>query len=404
VIAATGRRQDRRRISSRSRALYALGAVTLSAGALASCSSPGGTTPGTPVAGAVPSIPLTSSSARSAASWASLAMGHLGDPLNTFWQLFYLSSGTTRWVLATPPGVASNGGLVASVAASGSVLAGFEPSQDLRFSPLAQSTDQGTTWAPGVLPGGLAPVPDSLSTSSGGPELALLRNGGGNVVGSAGDLAEWKAVASERTLAADPSTSVCGIARLTAVTFGAAGAPVVGAACTRGGRPGVFEHVGADWVSVGPSLPGAPGGPTEVIRLLSTPTGAAALVSAGTGSNGKLFAMWSTDSLKSWTVSVGLPLAGETLTSIGATTTGGFVIATTGTDARRSASAVSPSAGGWQDLVPPPAGTSAVVATPDGAFDALIANQSTLDVYTLGSGGWNRMQPLSVPIQYGSSG
>ena len=54
--------------------------------------------------------------------------------------------------------------------------------------------------------------------------------------------------------------------------------------------------------------------------------------------------------------------------------------------------------------MPPPAGTSAVVATPEGFFDALVASQSTLDVYTLGRGGWSRTQMLSVPIQYGSSG
>jgi len=37
-------------------------------------------------------------------------------------------------------------------------------------------------------------------------------------------------------------------------------------------------------------------------------------------------------------------------------------------------------------------------------FDALIADQSNLDVDTLGSGGWHRTQTLNVPIQYGSSG
>jgi hypothetical protein len=339
-------------------------------------------------------------------------MGHLDDPLNTFWQLFHLSSGSNRWVLATPPGVASTGGLVASVAPSGPVLAGFEPTKDLTFSPLARSTDQGATWAPAILPGALAPVPDSLVATSDGQELALLRGGRGRVVGSDTGMLSWKTVASQRTLAADPSTSACGIEQFTAVGLGAAdiaggtgtaGTPVIGAACAHANYSGIFEQVGDDWVPVGPALPGAPVGQTEVIRLLGTPNGAAALVRAGTGSTTTLFAMWSTDGLKSWTISAGLPVAGGNLTSTGTTTTG-FVVATTGADARRSASVVSPGTSRWHDLLAPPAGTSTVVATPDGSFDALIASQSTLDVYTLGPGGWGRTQVLSVPIQYGSSG
>jgi hypothetical protein len=338
-------------------------------------------------------------------------MGHLDDPLDTFWQLFRLSSGSNRWVLATPPGVASNGGLVASIAPSGSVLAGFEPTQDLLFSPLARSTDQGATWAPAILPGALAPAPDSLVASSDGQELALLRGGPGRVVESDAGMQSWKTVVSERTLATDPSASACGIEQFTAIGLGAAdsagtgtaGTPVIGAACAHANHSGIFEQVGDDWVPVGPALPGAHLGQTEVIRLLSTPNGAAALVRAGTGSSATLFAMWSTDGLKHWTISAGLPLAGGILTSTGTTTTG-FVVAVTGADARRSASVVSPVATGWEHLVAPPAGTSTVVATPDGSFDALMASQSTLDVYMLGRGGWSRTQVLSVPIQYGSSG
>jgi hypothetical protein len=413
VITGSGRRRERRRIPIRSRTLTALAAAMVSVVALDSCSSPASTAlPVAPATSPVPPIPLSSSSAPPAATWATLAMGHLDDPLNTFWQLFDLSSGSNRWVLATPPGVASNGGLVASIAPSGSVLAGFEPTQDLLFSPLARSTDQGATWAPSVLPGALAPVPDSLVASSDGQELALLRGGRGRVVDSDTGMLSWKTVASERTLAADPSTSACGIEQFTAIGLGvadiaggtgAAGTPVIGAACAHANHSGIFEQVGDDWVPVGPALPGAPVGQTEVIRILSTPNGAAVLVRAGTGSTTTLFAMWSTDGLKRWTISAGLPLAGGILTSTG-TTTSGFVVAVTGADARRSASVVSPVATGWDHLVAPPAGTSTVVATPDGSFDALIASQSTLDVYTLGRGGWSRTQVLSVPIQYGSSG
>jgi hypothetical protein len=347
---------------------------------------------------------LTSSAAGQTGTWATVALGNLNDPLNTFWQLFFLSASSSEWELATPPGVASNGGLVATVSPSGTVTAGFEPSLDLRFSPLAQSADQGATWAPGVLPGGLALVADSLAASSGHQELALLRSGGGEVVTSSGDLTNWTTVASTRGLAADNSTAGCGVEALTAVAFGAIGEDVVGAACAHGAEPGIFDLVNGNWRSVGPTLPDSTAGPSQVLRLVATPSGVTALASAGEGSARRLFALWSADGLKSWSVSAPLPLKGGSLTSTGVTPTGGLAVAIKSADGTRSAWVISSPGNQWQKLAPPPAGTSAVVATPSGGFDALIENQSTLEVDELGSGGWHRIQALAVPIQYGSSG
>ena len=80
------------------------------------------------------------------------------------------------------------------------------------------------------------------------------------------------------------------------------------------------------------------------------------------------------------------------------------MVTTSGGDGRTRVAVVDRPAPGWHDLAPPPSGTSAVVATPGGAFDALVPRQSVLDVYTLRAGGWDRTQALDVPIQYGSSG
>jgi hypothetical protein len=385
--------------------MFTFGAITLSAAVLSACSSPEGAIPVLRTSGeAVNSAPLTSSAAGQTGTWATVALGNLNDPLNTFWQLFFLSASSSEWELATPPGVASNGGLVATVSPSGTVTAGFEPSLDLRFSPLAQSADQGATWAPGVLPGGLALVADSLAASSGHQELALLRSGGGEVVTSSGDLTNWTTVASTRGLAADNSTAGCGVEALTAVAFGAIGEDVVGAACAHGAEPGIFDLVNGNWRSVGPTLPDSTAGPSQVLRLVATPSGVTALASAGEGSARRLFALWSADGLKSWSVSAPLPLKGGSLTSTGVTPTGGLAVAIKSADGTRSAWVISSPGNQWQKLAPPPAGTSAVVATPSGGFDALIENQSTLEVDELGSGGWHRIQALAVPIQYGSSG
>jgi hypothetical protein len=353
----------------------------------------------------VPTIPLASSSAGSSTTWATIALGHLDDPLNTFWQLFALSSGPSAWELSTPPGVASNGGLVASVA-GGTVLAGFQPSQDLLFSPLAQSNTQGQSWSPGLLPSGLAPVPDSLATTGAGRAVALLRSGNGTVVTNSGDLSTWTTSATEAALATASGGTECELRQVTAVSISTS-AIAAGGVCARGGRAGIFLQPGpgaaggAGWASVGPELPGA--GPTQVVRLVTTPTGTAALVSVGTAGTATLFALWSTDGLKTWSESSGFPLGGDTLVSTGSTGNGGWVITAAGSGVDRAAQVAFPGVT-WKSLAAPPTGTSAVVVTPAGALEALVGANSTLVVDTLTSGAWTHTQTLDVPVQYGSSG
>lgn len=80
------------------------------------------------------------------------------------------------------------------------------------------------------------------------------------------------------------------------------------------------------------------------------------------------------------------------------------MIVVAGPSGRRAASVVSPSTGAWERLAPLPPNTESVTATPEGGFDALAPNQSTLVVYALGDSGWGRVQTLRVDIQYGSSG
>jgi len=348
-------------------------------------------------------MPLANATAGPETSWAVLAMGHLGDATNTFWQIFHRSGASMRWELSTPPGVASNGGLVATIGSSGAVTAGFEPSQGLSFSPLAQTADEGSSWSQGLLPGGLGPGPDTL-TSGEGRYLGLLRTAGGELVGNSGDLTTWTTLATLHTLAADPATAACGITSLSAVTYGGTGHPVVGAACARGTRPGLFELVNGRWRSVGPVLPGSASQPTQVVRLLRTPAGVTALVSVGsTPASRKLFALWSADGSGSWAVSAPLrppaPLA-----STGVTATGGLVVVTGGQGRGRTASVVSPAGGApWTRLPMPPSGTAVVVDGPGGTVEALVADRSTLQVDALEAGGWHRIQTLNVDIQYGSS-
>ncbi len=376
-----------------------LGTLVLLGGALASCSSSSVPGSSAPAAGV---LPLISSSAGASASWATLPMGNLHDPFNTFWQLFELSAGTTQWTLSTPRGVASNGGLTASPGYPESVIVGFEASQNLHFSPLAASSDRGNDWVTGLLPAALTASPDALARS-GGRSLALLGTGGTRVVGNTGDLVTWSPVVTRSDLAARTTRSACAVVGLTAVSFGAGGRPLVGGTCSSGSKPGIFASGMGTWRAVGPSLPGRPSGTSQVLRLQGTVAGLVALVRRNEGAASTLYAVSSANGLSGWTVSTGLRLAGGTLVSTGTTVSGGYVVVTRSAAGKVVASVESSPSGLWTNLPPLPDGTSCVVATPAGGFDTFIVDRSTLEVDSLGNGAWRRTQTMDVDIQYGSS-
>jgi hypothetical protein len=296
--------------------------------------------------------------------------------------------------------VASNGGLVASTSST-SVLAGFGPSQDLRFSPLARTADQGSSWQPGLLPAGLSRVPDALAEGDTG-SLALLSTAGGVVVASSGGLSTWTRVTSAAALRRQPAVTACQLRSLTAVSLAAGGATLVGASCATGGRAGLFTSSSTGWSAVGPGVIGATRLPTEVVRLDQTAAGTAALVSSGRAGSARLYGLSSSD-LRTWTQSRGLLVGRASLLSTGVTAAGGFVVTMRGPGGSTSASVLSPAGSGWRSLPALPSGTTSVVATPGAGYDALAPSGSTLSVYGLGGTGWTRIQRLKVPIQYGSS-
>jgi hypothetical protein len=124
--------------------------VTLAAAALATVLAAGC---GSTVAGAGRAaaaraqarLPLAASlTVPGAASWAVVEMGGSSSKFENFWQLVARRAGTARWTLATPPGVADNGGLVAASLGGAALVTGVNPSQDLQFSPLATTRDGGT--------------------------------------------------------------------------------------------------------------------------------------------------------------------------------------------------------------------------------------------------------------------
>ena len=120
--------------------------------------------------------PLNTSLVTAQGTWAVAVMGGPAAAHDDFWQLFVRPAGASRWALATPQGVADNGGLVAA-AGTTSVTVGVRPSQNLAFSPLATSTNAGRNWTPGLLDASLADTPGAMAAGPSGRILALLQDG-----------------------------------------------------------------------------------------------------------------------------------------------------------------------------------------------------------------------------------
>ena len=117
--------------------------------------------------------PLATSVQTSDGTWATIPMGRLDEPLNTFWQLFYRPDGSVPWsnrVEATA--TATNGGLVLA-SAGPSLLVGVRPSVDLTFTPLISTSNGGRSWSDGLVAKELAARPDALATTA-GHALALV--------------------------------------------------------------------------------------------------------------------------------------------------------------------------------------------------------------------------------------
>jgi hypothetical protein len=353
-------------------------------------------------------VPLATTFTTSAGVVAVVAMGTLSDPLNTFWQVFFRPNATSRWTLITPPGVADNGGLVVSPSpiAGGSLLVGFEPSQALQFSPLALSANDGASWSTGLVPAGLAAVPDALALSSGPGSLALVRSEGGEVLRSPGGSTDWSKLVGRAALTSSAAGAVCGVGELTAVALDAVRGPLVATTCRARGVVGIFGPARGGWHLVGPRLATpARSAPTKVVRLVSANGVTSALVALANRSTTSLIAMASIDG-GSWSHSALLTLPpGGRVVSTGVLSGGGFVVLTTRPHRASVLDMESGPGGDWQFLSPPPRGTAAVAVEPGGVVAALVVDSAVFTEWQLDAPArtWSKIGTVRVPIQFGSS-
>jgi hypothetical protein len=346
-----------------------------------------------------PSLALATGS--SGATWASLVMGGSAADYNNFWQLFDRSSGSARWQLVTPPGMASNGGFVLAGTSGQSLVAGFRPSQNITYSPLVSTADNGTHWSTGQVATGLAAVPDALATGPGSGSLIAL--GTSRVELSRTGGSAWTQLATLRSLAATTAGRRCQLTRVTAVTFSPAGTPLAAGTCAHPGVAGIFAYSGGGWQAAGPTLPAALAGrPVTVLRLSTAGNRETALLAAGSRDSATVVAAWSSGGSAGWSLSPSFATDGRGVLSaslsqggsVGLVLSGGRGVTLSGPGAR------------WRTLPLLPPHSQALALGPGSDVEALAGHRTTMTVWSLPAStatAWATTQVIKVPIPYGSS-
>jgi hypothetical protein len=328
---------------------------------------------------------------------AALAMGQLGNKNETFWQLVTSRAGSP-WTLVTPPGIATNGGIVFALPTTGVVVAALLPSQLLGFTALARSGDGGRTWSPGVVPGALDTVPDAIGAGA-GLQLVALRSGrAGDVVASRTLLSEWTTLATKASISR--SIGGCTLTSLTGVAVGPSGAVLASGSCASRSTP-IVELLDGRWRSVGPTTLTLES--MDVVRLVGTARGAVALVEEHHSAHHELVVLASTDRFASWRSSQ-LVLGRGVVTSTSVTASGAASVLVTEPGGSTEAFTTHGAGLAWSQLPTPPARVAVVTADDTGPIQALAVDRSVLTVYVERDGHWVVDQRLVVPIEYGSSG
>lgn len=329
-------------------------------------------------------------------------MGHFHQHLNTFWQLFFLPKGGSRWTNdASSLGMATNGGLVLSSPGASSLIVGIRPSYKIKFSAVIATSGGGNTWSalPPILGVdlGLADAPD-------GQQLALVASSdGGELLARAASGQNWRTWLTTRSLGADSPS--CGPTALTAVTFDADGVPLVAAQCGRRGVLGIFADRRGRWSRVGPALRGASRNEVGVLSLQSRDGGVEAIITVNASSGTRVVSAWSRSGTGGWITSPALVLgrSARVASAGGAGSAGEFVLSTAGS-VDRLAVERAPGAN-WLQLPSPPLGTQTVASALAGQYDALAVDGSVMTDWRLvaPSRRWAKHQVVAVQILYGSS-
>jgi len=340
------------------------------------------------------------SEATDQATWAVLPMGAPSGP-NEFWQLFLLAAARQKWVLDTPPDIATNGAIELAGLTGTSVVTGVRPSLYLAYSPVSRTSDAGKTWAAAPPAERLADAPDALAATPGGERLLALDEAGvASSASSAGTV--WTPLVTEHALAATAFGRACGLTRLTAVAYSPSSARLLGGDCSRPGVAGLFTRSAGAWRAAGLVAPPAlASSQIQVLRLVTASAQTTALLAASTGSRTELLSAWLGADGK-WTESAPLSIGSATVRTSAFGASGALAVVLS----NGHGEILSGPGGSWRQTPLVPAGRAVTIALPSGGqADALAASAGVLAVWQLTNGGthWAMVQTLKVPIQYGSS-
>ena len=326
------------------------------------------------------------------------------DP--AFWEVFARSGNSRSWQLVTPPGVADNGGLVASAGAAKSLTIAVRPSQDLVFSPLAVTANGGASWSTGgPINAAVAPTPDALAAH--GSDLAALLSDG--AIETSSDVgATWSTLAKPGAIAVSPAARGCGGAvRVTSLSFGMTSSEVLaGGTCGTSGTTAIFSYSpGTGWQRL--NLPAS----GQLVRLtdgMALVRGKSGLAALWRGTGWYAYAPLSATPQPvptNWDESAPLPAADGIIASGTLQAGGAWVLLPGGRAATVSLTGTTARGAQWLVLPPVPARTSVLASGPDGATDALAVSGATLTVWRLApkATAWSKVQAITVPIQAGSS-
>ncbi len=376
----------RRSLSIWAPATPIIAAMVLGVAVLTGCATRSAASPAQE-GGQPPPIPQALGVSVPGLSWAVVRTG--GPSVGgLFWQLLVQDRPAGRWRLATPPGVADNGGLAVARTADGAMTAGFVPSQLLRFTPLAVTSDAGAHWSQGLLPAGLIAGPDALAGVPGGRLVAVTAT---SVLQSAAGAAGWRSLVSLRVLARTAAGRRCGLTGLTGAVAEPDGTIVVAGGCAHAGAIGLFTATTTGWQLTGPALPRSVGlRSASVAGLISTKAGTAALIAGRTSHGEVLIPAWLAAKSTSWTTNLPATFTVSGVTSLAASAEGVWAAVLGG---RRALITQPPGV-----ISLPAPGATLVTGAAGGPLTALVPGLDTVAVWLrTASGGWRRSQVINVP-------
>ena len=319
-------------------------------------------------------------------TWATVPMGHLGQPLNTFWQLFFRPAGGTAWsnqVQATA--TATNGGLSSPRCTAAALIAGVRPSNLLTYSPLISTADGGRSWSTGLVSEGLAARPDALAANSPVRRWrSSTATAGAQVLASTERPLRVAHGDHHAALAATAAGRACALASITAVAYWTE---------TRLSAPAARDRA---WSASSSNAPGAGSllGATPPRSLAGVASRCSRCRAAGSGVQALLASPPAAGTVSSLP---GIPRpVGRLASADGERIRGGLSyrpgerewnlrvarrILGDGSDwPWRAARAT-----GWQQLTPPPAGTATVAFGPGSSVEALAVQDTVLSVWSIAS-------------------